>query len=93
MARITYVGPADEVEVPSLGADVTVKRGQSVDVDDDVAAGFVLQETWEPADKAAKAVHKQLLDDVAELPSPEPQPEPDPNPADVPAAPAPEADK
>ena len=54
MQRI-YVGGHDEVEVPSLGV---VKRGESVEVDADMAASLDEQPTnWaKPNTKAAKEV-------------------------------------
>lgn len=42
MARFTYVGPVDEVEVPLLGG-VVLRRGDEFDVDDDAAQAFADQ--------------------------------------------------
>jgi len=44
--HITYNGPHDEVEIPSLG--VAVKRGESIDVfSDDTAARLIEQSCWD----------------------------------------------
>lgn len=50
--RVTYTGPIDAVELPQTGA--VVKRGDSVDVPDDLGRSLVEQSCWEPA-KAAKS--------------------------------------
>ena len=52
MVEVEYVGPFDEVTVPSIGA--TVKAGGSVKVSAEVAAGLLEQpDNWVAA-KAAK---------------------------------------
>jgi hypothetical protein len=45
--RVTYVGPFDEVEIPSLG--IAVKRNEAVDVPDDVGHDLVAQTDWQTA--------------------------------------------
>lgn len=42
--KITYVGPHDEVEVPTL--NVTVKRDYAVNVDDEIALEMIKQADW-----------------------------------------------
>lgn len=49
--RVTYIGPSDAVELPQTGA--VVKRGETVDVPDELGRSLVEQYCWEPA-KAAK---------------------------------------
>lgn len=51
-----YIGPFDEVEIPSLG--LTVKRGGSIEVESEVAASLDEQpDVWaKPNTKAAKEV-------------------------------------
>lgn len=41
MASVTYIGPHDEVEIPSLG--VVVKHGETFEVDDAAAASLLEQ--------------------------------------------------
>lgn len=43
--QVRYVGPYDEVTVPDAG--VTVKRGETVEVDGDVAKSLTAQSVWE----------------------------------------------
>jgi hypothetical protein len=52
--RITYTGPIDEVEIAAL-YDVTVKRGQTIEVDHDLGASLIEQRGWDadPADVTA----------------------------------------
>lgn len=55
--QLKYVGPHDEVEVPSLG--LVVKQGEKVEVPDEAAGGFTSQDTWrtvaaEPSKEADK---------------------------------------
>ena len=45
--RVTYVGPHDEVEIPSL--DVAVKRGGSIEVDNTVGHELIKQADWQTA--------------------------------------------
>lgn len=45
--RVTYVGPHDEVEIPSL--DIAVRRNESIDVPNDVGHNLVSQSDWETA--------------------------------------------
>jgi hypothetical protein len=45
--RVTYVGPFDGVEIPSLG--IAVKRNETVDVPDDVGHDLVAQTDWQTA--------------------------------------------
>ena len=42
--KVQYVGPHDEVEVPSL--DLVVKQGEKVEVPDEAAEGFLGQDVW-----------------------------------------------
>lgn len=48
--RITYAGPHDGVEIASLN-NVVVERGQTIEVDDDLAVRLVVQRGWD-ADEA-----------------------------------------
>lgn len=50
MPRITYTGPHDEVEIPSAG--VVCKRGESVDVPDELGVSLLSQPTWQAAKPA-----------------------------------------
>lgn len=54
MPQRVYTGPHDEVDIPSLG--LTVKRGEPIDVEPDVAKSLDEQpDTWaKPNTKAAK---------------------------------------
>lgn len=45
--RVTYVGPHDAVEVPSLG--VACARGESLDVPNDIGHELIKQDSWETA--------------------------------------------
>jgi hypothetical protein len=54
--RVTYTGPIDAVELPQTGA--VVKRGESVDVPDDLGKSLIQQSCWEPA-KPAKTPAKE----------------------------------
>lgn len=45
--RVTYVGPHDAVEIPVL--DIAVKRGDSIDVPNDIGHELVKQASWETA--------------------------------------------
>ena len=45
MPEFKYVGPFDEVSVPVLG--VSVKRGDKVTADGDVAKSFAEQADWQ----------------------------------------------
>lgn len=42
--KIKYIGPHDEVEIPTL--DAVCKQGDSIDVDDKIALGMIEQEVW-----------------------------------------------
>lgn len=64
MPALKYVGPHDEVEIPSLG--VVVKRGDTVDVSaeaagrapdgDDLGEGLLAQpDNWQPVAPAKKS--------------------------------------
>ena len=44
--NVTYDGPYDEVQVAKAGQEWLVKKGESVDLPDDVAAGLEGQEAW-----------------------------------------------
>lgn len=47
MPRITYTGPHDEVEIPSAG--VVCKRGESVEVPDELGKSLLEQaDNWQP---------------------------------------------
>jgi hypothetical protein len=50
LTKVKYVGPYDEVEVPSLG--LRVKNGETVEVED--ASGLVGQEIWEEVKASSK---------------------------------------
>lgn len=55
MAKVTYVGPHDAVDVAVDGIDYgTCVREQAIDVPDEVAVRLLEQETWKraPAPKA-----------------------------------------
>lgn len=51
--RIEYVGPHDAVEIPSVG--VACRRGETVDVPDEVALNLTKQAGWKSAPSAAVA--------------------------------------
>ena len=42
--EISYAGPHDEVEVPSLG--LVCKQNESIEVPDDVALEMIKQDAW-----------------------------------------------
>ena len=50
--RVKYVGPSPEVEIGPSGQ--YVKRGETVDVDDEVAESLCQQDAWEKAPQAKK---------------------------------------
>lgn len=53
--KVEYRGPHKSVEVPlGDGSTIVVRRGESVEVDDSVAAGLVVQSTWR--ESKAKAI-------------------------------------
>jgi hypothetical protein len=54
--KVKYVGPHDEVEVPL--ANVTCKRGDSVDVPDDVGLELIKQDSWDAAPTRVSAKSK-----------------------------------
>lgn len=45
--RVTYVGEHDAVEIPVL--NVAVKRGESIEVPNDIGHDLVQQASWETA--------------------------------------------
>lgn len=45
--RVTYVGPHDAVEIPVL--NVACKRGESIEVPNDIGHDLVMQASWETA--------------------------------------------
>lgn len=47
--RVVYKGPHAEVEIAGLGPDGRCKRGQSIEVPDEVGASLVKQDCWESA--------------------------------------------
>lgn len=50
--RLKYVGPHDEVEIPSLG--LTVKQGEFIEVEQEHLDGFVEQkDNWQTARSVA----------------------------------------
>jgi hypothetical protein len=51
--KLIYEGPIDEVEVPDAG--VVARRGEPVEIDDDLARLLLKQDTWAeaPAEKPA----------------------------------------
>jgi hypothetical protein len=55
--KVEYCGPHKSVEVPlGDGSAVVVRRGDAVELPDDVVAGLVVQSTWREAKgKADKA--------------------------------------
>ncbi len=55
--QVRYIGLFDEVIVPEVSTTETVKRGASIDVDDELASRLLAQNgNWEavPATKQAK---------------------------------------
>jgi hypothetical protein len=50
--KLVYGGPIDEVEVPAAG--VVARRGEPVDVPDEVAELLLEQETWSRAEQGPK---------------------------------------
>jgi hypothetical protein len=45
--KVEYRGPHESVEVPlGDGSAIVVRRGESVEIDDSVAAGLLVQSTW-----------------------------------------------
>lgn len=42
--QVKYVGPYDEVEVPAAG--IRVKRGETVEVESDIAKSLTAQSVW-----------------------------------------------
>ena len=53
--KIVYGGPIDEVEVPEAGA--VARRGEPVEIDDEIAKRLLEQDTWTaaPAPRRGKA--------------------------------------
>lgn len=49
--QVTYPGPFEAVEIPTLG--VTVAKGKSITVSDEVGESLIAQ-GWTPARKARK---------------------------------------
>ena len=57
--RIKYVGSFDEVEIPAAG--LVVKRGESIEVTDEVGKTLLVQpENFAPADDASVAFNASL---------------------------------
>jgi len=47
MTKVVYDGPYEEVELPlSQSRTEVVKKGESIDVDDDIAKNLIEQGTW-----------------------------------------------
>ena len=57
MGKIKYIGDEDRT-LPNEGHRLVVP-GQVIEVDDDAVYGYTCQAIWEPADPAAKKIHKQ----------------------------------
>jgi hypothetical protein len=56
--NVQYVGPHDEVEVPTLA--VSCKRGESIEVADDVGLTLVQQDAWlSTTTKPAVSIRKE----------------------------------
>jgi len=52
--KVEYVGPHSAVDVPlANGHVITVRRGESVDVPEQLAKGLLVQDTWAEPKKAA----------------------------------------
>ena len=55
MSLIRYVGAHDEVTITVAGHDIDVANGATVDVPNEVAAGFLEQpDNWQPVATKAK---------------------------------------
>lgn len=53
--KVEYRGPNKSVEIPlGDGPAIVVRRGESVEVDDSIAAGLIVQSTWR--ESKAKAI-------------------------------------
>jgi hypothetical protein len=39
MAKVTYIGPFDQIAVPTPGGDVVCQRGETIDLPDDIVHG------------------------------------------------------
>lgn len=61
VVKIKYVGPHDEVEIPSLG--LVCKNGDSVDVDDEMALELIKQESWASAAARVPAIKAKGKED------------------------------
>jgi len=60
--KVEYRGPHESVEVPlGDGSAIVVRRGESVEFDDSVAAGLLVQSTW----RESKAKASEPKPDVA----------------------------
>ena len=57
MAKLTNVS-SDDWEVPALGPGVVVAAGQTVDIPDELAGGFVDPDRWKVEQPRAKAAAK-----------------------------------
>lgn len=53
MPSVRYIGPHDEVDLPTLG--LFCKSGDVIEVSDDVVAGLADQTSWELVPAAAAA--------------------------------------
>ena len=51
MKKLKYVGPLERVVVPDrdTGAEYEASPGETVEVPDELAAGLLEQDVWEPA--------------------------------------------
>lgn len=79
MLKITYVGPhSDGVEVPDLGC--IVDRGETIEVDDDVTALNLLDQSdnWQAASPSAASKKRHELRGADAVAGDPPVVEPDP---------------
>ncbi len=63
--KVEYAGPHAAVDVPlANGHVITVRRGESADIPEQVAKGLLIQDTWvEPVKAAPKKAVKAEEDD------------------------------
>jgi hypothetical protein len=60
MAKVTYIGPHDAVDVIDGGAVIgTCERGESIEVADELATRLLEQDVWEAAGDAAKKTRRK----------------------------------
>lgn len=59
--QVTYVGPHDEVEIPSL--DLVCKRNESIEVDDDIGHELVQQDAWTSYKRTTPKDKKESTED------------------------------